>query len=78
MNDPLVLESARSVVLRVDQEEVKDDRARIERIYRLVLSRPPRPAELQPIQRYLAGQDPANWQRFVHALMQTNEFVWVD
>jgi hypothetical protein len=57
----------------------KDDAARIDRVYRVLFGRSPAPAEVQLGRDYIAATTSGTpWERYVHALLQTNEFVWVD
>jgi hypothetical protein len=80
MNHPLVDASAREVVQRPDVAKLTESRARIERIHRLLFARPPSADECALAESYLAAEDnrESAWQRYVHALMQTNEFVTID
>jgi hypothetical protein len=80
MNHPLVESCAREVAQRPDVAQLAEPRARIERIHRLLFARPPSTDECALSESYLAGVDDREtaWQRYVHALMQTNEFVTID
>jgi hypothetical protein len=76
MNHPFVLDCARRVLTRPEIANEKDFTTRVERLYRLLLGRPPTADEIDLARRYLASG--ASWERYVHALLLTNEFVFVD
>ncbi len=80
MNHPFVLEAARNVLRRPEIANEKDATKRIDRMHQLLFARPPSPHERELATAYLkSGSDTsAAWERYVHALLQTNEFVWVD
>jgi hypothetical protein len=79
MNHPLVMECARNVLRRSDIAAEQDMPKKVDRLYRLFFGRPPTPPEMQLAGAYLESVgSPIAWQRYVHALMQTNEFVWMD
>jgi hypothetical protein len=80
MNHPLVMESARNVLRRPDVALVTDRNTRIDRIYRLLFGRGPADSDIRLGQSYLAaeGAGVAAWERYVHALLQTNAYVYVD
>jgi hypothetical protein len=80
MNHPLVMECARNVVRRPDVAAERDAPKKVDRIYRVLLCRPPTRTELDLALAYLdsVGRNSAAWERYAHALLQTNEFVWID
>ena len=53
--------------------------ARVSQLYEILFTRTPDIDELTLARRYL-GQNPdeTKWQNFVHALILTNEFSYVD
>ena len=59
-----------------------DAAARVRRLYRTLFSRDPAPEELNAALTYVrrAGQGPpeAPWSRLAHALLASNEFVFID
>jgi hypothetical protein len=78
MNHPFVLESARRLLARPEVQE-KETAARVERLYRLLFVRPPTAQEATLAREYLGdGATAAAWERYVQALLLTNEFVFVD
>jgi hypothetical protein len=54
MNDPTFVEAARAMAITILGADGKDDEQRIEAIFRRVLSRVPRQAEMQPVLQFLA------------------------
>jgi hypothetical protein len=76
MNHPFVMNCAKAVLQRGDVASEKDAGRKIDRLYRLLYGRGATPDEVQ------LGRDfattPAAWDRYVHALVQANEFVWID
>ena len=79
MNDPFVGDLSRALSARVTREESGDARARIGRLYALVLGRAPTPAEADLGLRLLAPDGEVDpWERYALILLGTNEFLYVD
>jgi cytochrome c553 len=82
LNHPFVLAQARSLAERLTGESYADEGARIERAYRLLFSRSPRPEEIDVCLRFLARRTSphtqADWQGLAHVLLSSNEFIYVD
>jgi hypothetical protein len=78
MNHPFVAECARDVLKRKDVAAPKESAERIDRLYRAVYGRPVREAELALAKEFLGPSDAKAWERYTHALLQANEFVFVD
>jgi hypothetical protein len=90
MNSPFVVQQAERMAARSEVVSTTDTIERIRRMYRLVYSREPTPAELALAQQYLAAPPAAAggkpnpedkltpWQRYAQALLMTNEFVYID
>ncbi|MCI0379807.1 MAG: PSD1 and planctomycete cytochrome C domain-containing protein [Gemmataceae bacterium] len=78
MNHPFVQDCAKHLASRPDITSVKNDIAKIGRLYQIVFGRPPTPEELLLGRSFLAGPGAAPWQRYAHALLMSNEFVAVD
>jgi mono/diheme cytochrome c family protein len=80
MNHPFVIRCARDLLLRPEVAAEMDRAAKVERIYSLLFGRPPAHSEVPLALRFLdaGGNGPSAWERYVHALFQTNEFVWLD
>ncbi len=80
MNHPFVMESARNVLRRPELAGEKNAGQRIERIHQLLFTRLPSPRERELATAYVQanGESAVAWERYVHALLQTNEFAWID
>ncbi len=82
LNGPLLAEQSRAVVDRLRTEFPDDDNGRITRVYRLLFSRSPTDRERSLALNYLGdstGADrTARWQQYAHALLASNEFLFVD
>ena len=82
LNGPLLAEQSRAVVDRLRTEFPDDDNGRITRVYRLLFSRSPTDRERSLALNYLGdstGDDrTARWQQYAHALLASNEFLFVD
>jgi hypothetical protein len=87
MNSPFMLEQARALAARPELDRSTDPKARIEILYRLILSRPPAPAEQRLLMDFLAAaRGPSGpqrsqltpWQQLAQVLLLTNELFFVD
>jgi hypothetical protein len=88
MNAPFVIEQAKALAARSDIMSAATTDARIAALYRVVLARPPAPAEVQAATRFLAPVDPARadpgrsqltrWEQLAQVLLMTNELMFVD
>ena len=79
MNDPFTAEQARALAARVAREEPGDDRARLQRLYAIALSRPPTQSEVELGLRLLAtDRDDHSWERFALILLCSNDFIYID
>jgi hypothetical protein len=80
MNNPFALDCARRLLQRPEIAGSKDTREKIDRVYRLLCGRAPSLEEVRLAQEYLGGavSSAVNWERYVQALLLTNEFVFVD
>jgi hypothetical protein len=79
MNGPFLKQISDHVFSRGDIASRPDDGARIERIYQTVLQRSPDPAERKLADEFL-GPSPtaAQFEKFIQALLMSNEFIFVD
>jgi len=85
LNDELLVESARGLASRIQGTTDGED-ARIERAYALLFGRPATERERQIGREYLEAPEPegaapgdlSRWVRYAHALLGTNEFVFID
>lgn len=78
MNNPFLEGLAEATVKRPEVQRELEPSVRLERLYRLMLGRPPSPHEVQVGIEFVktGGQDA--WRQLVHALLMTNEFAFVD
>ena len=84
MNSPLVIRAAQSLAERMLKQEKQEPR-RLEEIYIRILDRRPEPGEIdagltyiQSLRRKWTEIDEATaWQSLCHALMASNEFIYV-
>jgi hypothetical protein len=78
MNHPFVAECAKNLLRRPDVAVLTDPDRKLNRVYEILYGRPPTDRERALAAEVLAA-DPANgWPRFAHALLMTNEFLFVD
>ena len=77
MNNGTVTDYANRIMARKDLPS--DQVAKVSRLYTILFGRKPAADELTLAENYL-GQKPdaAKWQDFVHALLLTNEFTFID
>jgi mono/diheme cytochrome c family protein len=78
MNHPFVAACAKDVVLRPDVAIVTDPMQKLDRVYAILYGRTPTEKE-RALAIEVLGTDPATaWPRLAHALLMTNEFLFVD
>ncbi|MEK6235809.1 MAG: DUF1553 domain-containing protein, partial [Planctomycetales bacterium] len=82
LNSPLLMEQSQALVARLRDECSNDDHARIERVHWLLFSRKPTKREKQLGLAFLGDSDgeerTKKWKRYAHALLASNEFLFVD
>ncbi|MEX1231168.1 MAG: PSD1 and planctomycete cytochrome C domain-containing protein [Planctomycetaceae bacterium] len=79
MNHPFATETANRLLQRQDVATLTSTTEKIDRIYAVIFQRTPMEEERQLAEEYLGeSADSDRWLRFVHALLMTNEFVFVD
>ncbi len=85
LNSEFMVRQSKALAARVQNEKLADDRARVQRVYRLLFARQPSPTELQVATDFLTATATASpgskltpWEQFCQALMGTNEFTFVD
>ena len=79
MNHPFVLESARALKNRPEIASETDLTRQVDRLYRLLYGRGPTAEEVELAGQYLAeGRAAVPRERYVHALLMANEFLFVD
>jgi hypothetical protein len=74
LNNPFVLAQAKRLAERL-QADAKDDEGRIRLAYELLYARPPRGEELRLGLRALGAM---GWPDYAHALLCSNELVYLD
>jgi Protein of unknown function (DUF1553)/Protein of unknown function (DUF1549)/Planctomycete cytochrome C len=77
MNSDFVSARAKALAARVAGDAKEDAAARIARAYQVVFQRQPAPAELRLALDYLQG-DEGRWPSYIRALLNSNEFLFVD
>jgi hypothetical protein len=82
MNGALAMERAARLAALEEIAAAGDDATRIARIYLRVFGRPPSAEDVDLGKRFIggggAGEAPALWERYVQALLMSNEFVFID
>jgi hypothetical protein len=85
LNAPFMAEQARSLAARPEVSGAASPTAKVQALYRLVLTRAPAPAEVEAALRFLseAGRGPERsqlnpWQQYAQVLLLTNELMFVD
>jgi hypothetical protein len=86
MNSPFVVEGAQRLMKRPEIAGAVDPHGRIQRIYALLFGRPANAEELALAQQYVESKSPPGespskltaWERYVQALLMTNEYVYID
>ena len=82
MNHPFVHDLARGVIARPDVAATKPDRDRIDRLHRLLYSRPADAEEVTLGEAFVKDAGPGNkltaWEQYAQVLMLSNEFAFVD
>jgi hypothetical protein len=82
LNSEFVQDRAKALAALTGQAAGRDDALRVRELYRRVLSREPRPAELDRLLRFVTTGDAkaqaAAWQQAAHSLLASNEFAFVD
>ena len=78
MNHKFVQECAKNLLLRPEITAEKNTDKRIERIYEVVYGRAAFDKEKEAARDFVSKGGDVLWHRFAHALLQTNEFVFVD
>ena len=81
LNDAFVWNQAQRLAQRL-RAEVPDGVARVDRAYRLLFGRPPRAEEMRIGKVFLARaakeSADAAWIDYIHVLLCSNEFVYLD
>jgi hypothetical protein len=76
LNNPLILQAAEQISRDVNsQASLKTDEAKLDRVYRKLIGRPPSAQEKELALTYIKR---ASWVNFLQVLLCTNEFIYVD
>ena len=76
MNNPMVADMAKRLAERLAKDSsFKSDEQRLERLWLMTLGRPPVTEESEIALAFIAGK---SWERFIHSLLATNEFTYLD
>ncbi len=79
MNHPFVSECATQTVHRRDVAAITEVESRVRYLYRLLFGRRAQPAEVSLAQAFLGEKPtPALWAEYVHGLLMSNAFVFID
>jgi hypothetical protein len=78
LNSQLAQDAAHALALRILREAGPDKDARISLAYRLALGRAPDQDESRMARDFLDSNDEASWVAFSLALLNLNEFIYVD
>jgi hypothetical protein len=82
LNSSFVQQQARHLADRLTTLVPFDETARIDRAYRLLYGRPPRPEEIDIGRSFLAGAAALGtacaWADYAHVLFCSNEFIYID
>ncbi len=82
LNSAFIQDRAAKLASLKEITDASDDANRVRRLYRRTYSRDPDANEIEIALQYVAsqgeGSEPKTWQRLAHALLASNEFVFVD
>jgi hypothetical protein len=78
MNHPFVAECAKNLVGRPDVASITEPGQKVDRVYAILFARPPADRERALASELLAADPGGGWPRLAHALLMTNEFLFVD
>jgi hypothetical protein len=78
LNDPWSLERAKSMAARVIRQAGDDVRRQITAAYEAALSRRPDTDELRIAESFLSNNKQTALADFCHALLNCNEFLYID
>ncbi len=84
LNDEVVIKSAKALAARVQAERLKTLPERVDRAYKVAYGRPATATEQAIAARFLGGPDSrgtpddlTRWERYAHALLASNEFLYI-
>jgi hypothetical protein len=78
MNHPFVAACAKNVTRRPDVSSLTEPASKLDRVFAILFGRPPTARE-RALALEVVSTDPVSaWPRFVHALLMSNEFLFID
>jgi hypothetical protein len=78
LNSSFIAQRAQALAHRVDQGPKRDEVSRIDRAYRILFGRAPGRDELQLGENFLKANPSDGWERYAQALLNSNEFLFVN
>jgi len=84
LNSPFMMARGAALAARLEREAPGDDVARVHRAHRLLFGRPARDDELWAAAEFLTaarledGETAGAWRSYAHALLGSNEFLFLD
>jgi hypothetical protein len=81
LNSPFMLSQARALAARLKANPAENNRSRVQRVYRLLFSRPPEESELKLALEFLRKPDApemTRWEEYAQLLLVSNEMFYVD
>src|SRR6185503_13433512 len=81
LNSPFMLSQARALAARLKASPAESNRSRVQRVYRLLFSRPPEESELKLALEFLKKPDApemTRWEEYAQLLLASNEMLYVD
>ncbi|QDV21793.1 PSD1 and planctomycete cytochrome C domain-containing protein [Aureliella helgolandensis] len=82
LNSPLLAQQAQALVHRLDREGLSETEPRVERIYTLLFARSATPNELalglDYFEAHEAQGSQGSWETYCHAMLLSNEFIYID
>lgn len=79
LNNAFFAEVAARVVARPDVQQITDHKERLQFIYQILFGREATPDDITDCAEFLGAQpNNESWQRLIHVLTMSNEFVFVD
>ncbi len=81
LNSDFIQDRSRALVQLSEIQQAKSDKDRIRQIYQRLFSRTPEPDEIETALSYLGennNRKPELWPQFVHTLLASNEFHFID
>jgi hypothetical protein len=78
LNSGFIMQRAQALARRVGAEPKRDDDSRISAAYRILFGRAPARGELQLGRSFLKSNQSDGWQHYAQALLNSNEFLFVN